>query len=91
MGKVLQRFKVGKHFQLERRSFNYCRKQEAIEREAALDGIYVIRSSLTQADDGFRSGAILQGSVGGRAAFRSFKTVDLKADRFTTGSKRVRA
>ena len=29
VGKVLQRFKVGKHFQLEitEESFNYCRKQ----------------------------------------------------------------
>ena len=38
VGKVLQRFKVGKHFQLEitEESFNYCRKQEAIERESSV-------------------------------------------------------
>ena len=81
MGKVLQRFKVGKHFQLEitEESFNYCRKQEAIEREAALDGIYVIRSSLTQrqmtASDLVRS---YKGLSVVEQAFRSFKTVDLK-------------
>ncbi len=81
VGKVLQRFKVGKHFQLEitEESFNYCRKQEAIEREAALDGIYVIRSSLTQrqmtASDLVRS---YKGLSVVEQAFRSFKTVDLK-------------
>ena len=81
VGKVLQRFKVGKHFQLEitEESFNYCRQQEAIEREAALDGIYVIRSSLTQlqmtASDLVRS---YKGLSVVEQAFRSFKTVDLK-------------
>ena len=78
---VLQRYKMGKHFQLEitEESFNYRRKQEAIEREAALDGIYVIRSSLTPqqmtASDLVRS---YKGLSVIERAFRSFKTVDLK-------------
>ena len=81
VGKVLQRYKMGKHFQLEitEECFNYRRKQEAIEREAALDGIYVVRSSLTPqqmtASDLVRSYKRL--SVV-EQAFRSFKTVDLK-------------
>jgi transposase len=81
VGKVLQRYKVGKHFQLEitEESFNYRRKQEAIEREAALDGIYVVRSSLTSqqmtASDLVRS---YKGLSVVEQAFRSFKTVDLK-------------
>jgi transposase len=81
VGKVLQRFKVGKHFQLEitEESFHYRRKQEAIEREAALDGIYVVRSSLTAqqmtASDLVRS---YKGLSVVEQAFRSFKTVDLK-------------
>lgn len=47
VGKVLNKYKVGKHFSLsiEDGRFTWQRKQEAIEREAALDGIYVIRSS----------------------------------------------
>ena len=81
VGKVLQRYKMGKHFQLEitEESFNYRRKQEAIEREAALDGIYVVRSSLTPqqmtASDLVRS---YKGLSVVEQAFRSFKTVDLK-------------
>ncbi len=81
VGKVLQRYKVGKHFQLEitEESFNYRRQQEAIEREAALDGIYVVRSSLTSqqmtASDLVRS---YKGLSVVEQAFRSFKTVDLK-------------
>ena len=81
VGKVLQRYKMGKHFQLEitEESFNYRRKQESIEREAALDGIYVVRSSLTPqqmtASDLVRS---YKGLSVVEQAFRSFKTVDLK-------------
>jgi transposase len=47
VGRVLNQFKVGKHFQLtiEDNRFAWQRKQHAIEKEAALDGIYVIRTS----------------------------------------------
>jgi hypothetical protein len=46
-GKVLNKYKVGKHFTLtiEDGRFSWQRKQEEIKEEAALDGIYVIRSS----------------------------------------------
>jgi transposase len=47
VGRVLNQFKVGKHFQLtiEDNRFEWQRKQEAIEKEGDLDGIYVIRTS----------------------------------------------
>ena len=47
VGKVLGRYKVGKHFgcQIGAGSFTWTRRHEAIEREAKLDGIYVIRTS----------------------------------------------
>ena len=47
VGKILNRFKVGKHFELRIADgvFGYTRRVQAIEREAALDGIYVIRTS----------------------------------------------
>jgi transposase len=47
VGKVLNRYKVGKHFavMIEDGAFSFSRKQEAIRRESALDGIYVIRTS----------------------------------------------
>jgi len=47
VGRVLNRFKVGKHFELtiEAGVFRYARREQAIGREAALDGLYVIRTS----------------------------------------------
>ena len=48
VGKVLNRFKMGKHFRLEitADSFRYRRDDEALAAEAALDGIYIVRASL---------------------------------------------
>jgi Transposase DDE domain len=48
VGKILGRYKMGKHFSLfiEEDGFRCERKQNSIEREAALDGIYVIRTSV---------------------------------------------
>jgi transposase len=49
VGKVLGRFKVGKHFRLTitDHSLDFERDEEQIGEEAALDGIYVIRTSVT--------------------------------------------
>ena len=49
MGKVINKFKVGKHFHVSigEDSLSYQRKEENIAREEALDGIYVIRTSLS--------------------------------------------
>lgn len=48
VGKVLGASKVAKHFRYEitEESFTFERDEEAIAREAALDGIYVIRTSV---------------------------------------------
>ncbi len=45
VGKVINRYKVGKHFVLTIQDglFQWRRDEESIEREARLDGIYVIR------------------------------------------------
>jgi Transposase DDE domain len=50
-GKVIGKHKVAKHFitQITDTSFTYRRDQEQIAAEAALDGIYVIRTSVTTA------------------------------------------
>jgi hypothetical protein len=57
VGRVIGRFKVAKHFALtiEDGHFAYARHDDAIRREAALDGLYVLRTSapaerLTAAD-----------------------------------------
>lgn len=48
IGKVIGRYKMAKHFelQIEDHSFTYRRLEQAILDEAALDGIYVIRTSV---------------------------------------------
>ena len=79
-GKVLNRYKMGKHFQLqiEDDSFQYERKAANIEREASLDGIYVIRTSVKpEALTGTQVVASYKSLAGVERAFRSLKTVDL--------------
>jgi hypothetical protein len=52
VGRDVNRYKVAKHFQLriEDGRFEYARKHEQIAAEAALDGIYVLRTSLDATD-----------------------------------------
>jgi hypothetical protein len=47
VGKVLGRYKVGKHFDCEigGGSFAWSRRQDSIEQEMKLDGICVLRTS----------------------------------------------
>jgi transposase len=79
-GKVLHRYKMGKHFQLQIAddSFSYQRKQANIEKEESLDGIYVIRTNIPAAvlssEQAVRNYKSLSGV---ERAFRSLKTVDL--------------
>jgi hypothetical protein len=81
VGKIIGRFKMAKHFGLEigEQSFSYQRKLEQIAAEAALDGIYVIRSRVSQdklsAEDLVRSYKLLAGV---ERAFRTLKSVDLQ-------------
>jgi transposase len=79
-GKVLNRYKMGKHFQLriEEDSFHYERKTANIEREQSLDGIYVIRTSVKAEDLSSHQVVATYKSLSGvERAFRSLKTVDL--------------
>jgi transposase len=50
VGRVRNRFKVGKHFELtiEEGVFRWARREESIRRESELDGLYVIRTSEPQ-------------------------------------------
>ncbi len=95
VGKVIGKYKMAKHFVLDIKddSFGYRRDAESIAREAALDGLYVVRTSLPAAE------LDAQGTVRAykrlsavERAFRSLKTVDLKVRpvfHYTAG--RVRA
>ncbi len=51
VGRALNAYKVGKHFRtrIVDGSFSWERDEDSIEREAALDGIYVIRTSESEA------------------------------------------
>ena len=81
LGRVLHRYKVGKHFATKMGDglFAWSRREESIQREAALDGLYVIRSSekkarLSAADTVrcYKSLAQVE------RAFRCLKGVDLR-------------
>jgi transposase len=80
VGKVLNRHKMGKHFQLciEEDNFSYQRKHANIEEEKSLDGIYVIRTNVPpevfSSEQAVRNYKSLSGV---ERAFRSLKTVDL--------------
>jgi hypothetical protein len=49
VGRVIGHYKMGKHFRIDigEESFSYRRDQEAIAAEAALDGIYVLRTNVS--------------------------------------------
>ena len=81
VGKVLGRFKMAKHFsvRIEKASLRYERRQDRIDAEAALDGIYVVRTSVPKAQlpaeatvRWYKQLAVVE------RAFRSIKSVDLK-------------
>ena len=80
VGAVVNRHKVAKHFELSigDATFSFHRKTEAIAAEAALDGIYVVRTNLPKKllDDAATVGAY-KSLARVERAFRSLKTVDV--------------
>jgi len=81
VGRVLNKYKVGKHFTLEisDRRVHFSLREDQIAAEAALDGIYVIRTGVPKkqmsAADAVRNYKALAQV---ERAFRSLKTIDLK-------------
>ena len=80
VGAVINRYKMAKHFELTigEASFAFHRKTEAIAAEAALDGVYVVRTSLPKKalDDAATVGSY-KSLARVERAFRSLKTVDI--------------
>jgi len=80
VGKVIGRFKMAKHFNftITDDSFRYQRDEQAIAAESALDGIYVVRTTVSaerlSPDEVVRSYKSLANV---ERAFRCIKTVDL--------------
>ena len=81
VGKIINQYKVAKHFELTigEAAFSFRRKPDSIAAEAALDGIYIIRTSVPamqmEAADCVRNYKSLANV---ERAFRSLKTIDLK-------------
>ncbi len=80
-GPAVKRYKMRKHFvlQITDHSFTFKRKSEQIQAEAALDGIYILRTGLTKAElsssDVVRSYKRLEQA---ERAFKTFKGPELQ-------------
>ena len=95
VGKSIGKYKMAKHFELDiaDHSFGYRRNPSSIAREAALDGLYIVRTSLTAAElDAEGTVRAYKRLSAVERAFRSLKTVDLKVRPiFHHAANRVRA
>jgi len=81
VGAVLGRRKMAKHFTITITddSFSFCRNDAAIAAEAALDGIYVLRTNLpAEQSDAAATVRAYKSLAQVEHAFRSLKTVDLE-------------
>jgi len=81
VGKLVNQYKVAKHFELAigKARFTFARKSESIASEAALDGLYIIRTSVSPAQmDAADCVRRYKALANVERAFRSLKTIDLK-------------
>ncbi len=81
VGKLINQYKMSKHFELAiaDTAFTFARKSEGIAAEAALDGIYIIRTSVNAARmDAPQCVRNYKSLANVERAFRSLKTIDLK-------------
>ncbi len=80
VGKVVNRYKVSKHFALtiEDARFEFHRLEQQILAEAALDGLYVIRTNVPKKQmDSAEAVRSYKALAEVERAFRSMKTIDL--------------
>ena len=81
VGKVLNKYKVGKHFELDIQdaAFAFSVSEARIAAEAALDGLYVIRTSASEADMSAEAAVLNYKRLAEvERAFRTLKGVDLQ-------------
>ena len=81
VGKLINQYKVAKHFELAigESTFSFARNRQGIDAEAALDGLYIIRTSVSAAQmDAPQCVRNYKSLANVERAFRSLKTVDLK-------------
>jgi len=81
VGRALHRFKMAKHLRLHITddAFHYERNPDSIAAEAALDGIYILRTSVpAEALDSQQTVSAYKSLAHVERAFRSYKSLDLK-------------
>ena len=81
IGKVIGRYKVGKHVDLDIKdgSFSFGINEERVAAEAALDGLYVIRTSVAAADMSAEQAVLNYKRLAEvERGFRTLKGVDLQ-------------
>jgi len=80
VGKVINHHKMAKHFTIEitDESFTFTRNHDAIAAEAALDGIYVLRTSLP--DDAISTDDVVLRYKGLEDVERFFRTLNTELD-----------
>ena len=81
VGKIINQYKVAKHFELSitETAVSWVRKPDSIASEAALDGIYIVRTSVPAAQmDAPECVRSYKSLASVERAFRSMKTIDLK-------------
>ena len=81
VGKVINRYKVAKHFDLsiEDDAFSFARRADSIALEAQLDGLYIIRTSLSETRmDAAECVRQYKSLAQVERAFKTLKSVDLR-------------
>ncbi len=81
VGKILNKYKINKYYNLEitDSGLTYERKQELIDQEMALDGVYILRTSVDKnVMDGVEVVKAYKSLSSVEEAFRCYKSIDLK-------------
>lgn len=81
VGKAVNKYKVGKHFdlQIDEAAFSFCVNDARVAAEAALDGLYVIRTSVAAAAMTAEQAVLNYKKLAEvERAFRTLKGVDLQ-------------
>jgi transposase len=80
VGKVVNKYKVAKHFDLDikKASFGYEVAEDRVKAEAELDGIYVVRTSVNKNMMSMEEAVLNYKMLSGvERAFRSLKSIDM--------------
>ncbi len=81
VGRIINQYKVAKHieFEIDDKSFSFERNEKSIQEEAALDGIYIVRTSVpSEKMDSAECVRSYKALTHVEQAFLSIKAIDLK-------------